>query len=378
MTRGGIYVHVPFCRRKCPYCDFYSTTDLALAPEFLDALEFEIRRCRPDPLIFDSIYIGGGTPSLLSAADLARILAALFARLRLQAPVEVTLEANPGSVGRAGLAAFRAAGVNRLNIGVQSFQDENLERLGRIHTAGDARRVFAQARAAGFDNLGIDLIYGLPGQGRAAWRRELAEAVRLAPEHIACYMLTIEPGTPLAQAQRDGRFQPAPEEQVAGLFLETSQFLTKNGYRHYEVSNFARSGPNGACRSRHNGKYWSYRPYLGFGPAAHSFVPPRRFWNHRSLERYCATLSVGRLPRAGQERLTRSQQMTEFIMLGLRTAEGVGLAEFRQRFGVDFNAVHGAAAADLQARRLLSLSGGRWAATLRGMLYLDTVTAALV
>jgi oxygen-independent coproporphyrinogen-3 oxidase len=378
VKHGGIYVHVPFCRRKCPYCDFYSIADLSLKPAFLEALELDIRRSRPGPLIFDSIYIGGGTPSLLAPAEVARILAALSAHIRFQEPVEITLEANPGTIGPQDLAGFRAAGINRLNLGVQSFQDENLARLGRIHTAGEARRVIAQAAAAGFDNLGIDLIYGLPGQRLDAWRQDLAEAVRLGPEHIACYMLTLEPGTPLFEAQRAGRFRPAPEERVAELFLATADYLTGRGYRHYEVSNFARTGPSGAWLSRHNCKYWSHHPYLGFGPAAHSFLPPQRLWNHRSLDRYLADLDAGRAPRAGQETLTPAEQLTEFVMLGLRTAEGVDLAEFRQRFGVDFKERFGAAAADLLARKLLTLSGGRCAATLRGMLYLNTVTAALI
>jgi oxygen-independent coproporphyrinogen III oxidase len=375
VTPGGIYVHVPFCRRKCPYCDFYSIADLSLMPAYLQALELEIRRSRPGRLVCDSIYIGGGTPSLLSAAQVGRILAALFAYIRFQEPVEITLEANPGTVGPQELAGFRAAGINRLNIGVQSFQDENLGRLGRIHTADDARRVLAQARAAGFDNLGIDLIYGLPGQGPEEWRQELAEAVRFGLEHIACYMLTLEPGTPLAEAHRAGRFHPAPEERAAELFLATADYLTGQGYRHYEVSNFARTG---AHLSRHNGKYWSCRPYLGFGPAAHSCMPPQRFWNHRSLKRYLADLAAGKSPRAGREELTAAQQMTEFIMLGLRTAEGVDVAEFRKRFGVDFNERFGVAAVALAARRLLTLEGGRCAATLRGMLYLNTVTAELI
>lgn len=375
MNCGGIYVHVPFCRNKCPYCDFYSITDPSLIPVFLDGLEREILRSRPGRRVFDSIYFGGGTPSLLAPTEVARILAALFSHIRFEEPVEITLEANPGTVSPPELSGYRAAGVNRLNIGVQSFQDESLSRLGRIHTAEEARRVLAQARAAGFGNLGIDLMYGLRGQGMDAWRRDLAEAVRLGPEHIACYMLTLEPGTPLSEAHRAGRFHPAPEGRVAQLFLATVEVLTGHGYRHYEVSNFARTE---AYLSRHNGKYWSYHPYLGFGPGAHSFLPPRRFWNHCSLERYTADLAAGKLPRAGQERLDAAQQMTEFIMLGLRTADGVDLAEFHQRFGVDFNERFGAAAAELQGRRLLTLSEGRCAPTLRGMLYLNTVTAALV
>jgi oxygen-independent coproporphyrinogen-3 oxidase len=377
----GVYIHIPFCIRKCAYCDFYSSTDLALKPVFLDALEREIRRRAPEQLLCDTVHFGGGTPSLLTPAEAARILAVLDAAVPLQPEVEITLEANPGTLGPDALSGFRAAGVNRLTLGVQSFQDPFLNRLGRIHTAGEARRQIAAARAAGFDNLGIDLIYGLPGQSPAAWRQDLEEAAGYGLAHIACYMLTLEPGTPLAERHRAGEFDPAPEEAVAELFLVTDQTLAENGYTHYEVSNFARIDPaaeEGAWVSRHNCKYWSYRPYLGFGPAAHSFLPPRRSWNHCDLARYLADVSMGRAPREGMEELSAAQQMTEIVMLGLRTKWGVELADFRRRFGAGPAAALAAAAEELIAGGLLSTGGGRLAPTLRGMLYLDTVTASLL
>jgi oxygen-independent coproporphyrinogen III oxidase len=378
---GGIYIHIPFCRRKCAYCDFYSTTDLSLMPAFLEALEREIRGVPPGALSCDSIHFGGGTPSLLAPPETARILCTLAAVVPLRSPVEITLEANPGTLGPAELSAFRAAGVNRLTIGVQSFQDPHLKLLGRIHTAAEARRVIEQARAAGFGNLGIDLIYGLPGQSRDSWRQDLEEAAGRGLEHIACYMLTLEPGTPLSERHRLGGFDPAPEKEVAELFLATEEFLTRSGYTHYEVSNFARCDPaaeGGAWVSRHNCKYWSYAPYLGFGPAAHSFLPPRRFWNHRSLTRYLSDLASGRAPREAAEELSGAQQMTEIVMLGLRTKWGVDLADFRQRFGEEPAAALTAAAEGSIARGLLKVNGSRLAPTLRGLLYLDRVTGDLL
>ena len=374
---GGIYVHVPFCVHKCAYCDFYSTTELSLKPAFLDALEREIRGA-PDRLACDTIHFGGGTPSLLTPAEAARILDALAAVVPLRPPVVITLEANPGTLGPSEFSGFRAAGVNRLTLGVQSFEDPCLKLLGRIHTAAEAHRAIDQARAAGFDNLGIDLIYGLPGQTPDAWRQELRAAVDRGLEHIACYMLTLEPGTPLSAQHAAGGFEPAPEAVVAELFLSTSEFLAANGYVHYEVSNFARAAANGPFYSRHNCKYWSGVPYLGFGPAAHSFLPPKRFWNHRSLKRYLENLARGAPARGGEEELSLEQLMTEAVMLGLRTAWGIDRADFGERFGAGPAAALSAAAEESIARGLLSADGDRLAPTLRGMLYLDSVTAELL
>jgi oxygen-independent coproporphyrinogen-3 oxidase len=376
---GGIYIHVPFCLHKCLYCDFYSVADLSLKPAFLEALAAEIASAEPGPLVFDTLYIGGGTPSLLEPAEIAAIIEAVFSRFRFQPPIEVTLEANPGTLDGGKLGGFRAAGVNRLNIGVQSFQTSHLKALGRIHTAGQAHAALDAARRAGFEEVGLDLIYGLPGQTQPQWSADLKSALAYEPEHIACYLLTIEPGTPLAEEQRSGRFQAASEEAAAELFLATSEFLSNRGYRHYEVSNFARIGAGGAVyASRHNRKYWTHAPYLGFGPAAHSFLPPRRFWNRRDIESYVAAVKKAGRAVSGEETLTREQEMLEVIMLGLRTATGIDLREFRERFGVDFLQAYGPAAAGLQSDGLIRLDSQHCAPTLRGMLYLNTVTAALV
>ena len=296
MSLAGIYVHVPFCVRKCAYCDFYSITDLGLKPAFLSALRAEIAATAAGGLVFDTIHIGGGTPSTLEPGEVEAILALLASRFRFEAPVEITLEANPGTVDRDRLKGFRAAGVNRLTVGVQSFDAANLELLGRIHTAAEAERAVADARAAGFDELGLDMIYGLPDQTASAWAADLERALAHAPEHLSCYMLTIEPGTPLGRLRDSGRLRPAPDDRVAELFTQTSEMLTARGYRHYEIANFARCDAAdcaGAHVSRHNSKYWAYAPYLGFGPAAHSFLPPRRFWNHGNLGRYVEAVRAG-------------------------------------------------------------------------------------
>lgn len=378
---GGIYVHVPFCLRKCFYCDFFSIVDPSLKPAFLEALSSEIFAADPGPLSFDTLYIGGGTPSILEPAEVKGIIDGLFSKFHFQEPVEITLEANPGTVDLEKLKGFRSGGVNRLNIGAQSFQEKNLAMLGRIHSAKQAHAALANARRAGFEDVGLDLIYGLPGQAFQDWSADLESALAHVPEHIACYMLTVEPGTPLAEEQRLGRFKPAPEADVAELFMATSEFLTARGFRHYEISNFARCGADsceGVRVSRHNSKYWTQAPYLGFGPGAHSFLPPNRFWNHRDVQHYVHEVKAARRPVAGEEVLTADQEMMEVIMLGLRTAAGVDLQDFKKRFGVDFMQVHGDAAAELQSQGLLRLEDGRCAPTLRGMLYINTIAAALV
>jgi oxygen-independent coproporphyrinogen-3 oxidase len=378
-TAAGIYVHVPFCLRKCCYCDFYSVTDLTLKPAFLKSLSSEIATVEGGALVFDTIYLGGGTPSILRPQEVGRILNDLFSKFRFEGPVEITLEANPGTVDYERLKGYRAAGVTRLNIGVQSFQKKNLAVLGRIHSAEQAHAALADARRVGFESIGIDLIYGLPGQRLPAWRSDLESALQHQPEHIACYMLTVERGTPLADEQRIGRFQTASEDRMAALFIATSEFLTSHGFRHYEIANFARCRADGrdAWISRHNSKYWVYAPYLGLGPAAHSFLPPKRSWNHRDVRRYLDDLNAGRRPLAGEEVLTADQEQMEVIMLGLRTAAGIDLRGFQERFGIDFRQAVGAAAENLAAQGLLSFQDGCCVPTLRGMLYLNSVTAAL-
>lgn len=372
MEPAGVYVHIPFCKRKCPYCDFYSLTDLDALPAFTGALQREIA-LRADPaLAVDTVYIGGGTPSLCPPEAVAALLAAMAAHFDLHPGAEITLEANPGALDTDGLARLRRAGVNRLNLGIQSFRDETLEFLGRIHTRSDAVAAIAAARRAGFDNLGLDLIYGLPGQTVRHWRRDLAQAIAHAPEHLSCYILTFEAGTPLQRALENGRVTKPGDRQVALLFDTTASFLAEQGYDHYEISNFARRP---AYRSRHNRKYWRCVPYLGFGPSAHSYRAGVRSWNAADLGRYCGRLAENRIPEDGREALTVAQQALETLLLGLRMKEGFSIPAFERRFGIAVSTTFGGLLDQLAGEGCLADRPGRCALTVKGMRYHDAIAA---
>jgi oxygen-independent coproporphyrinogen-3 oxidase len=327
-----LYVHVPFCGGKCAYCDFFSVPDLSLAPQWLDAISLETRHYQEQFPPFATLYLGGGTPSILSLGDFARLMELLRQAFAFSPDAEVTLEANPEDVSPEKLALWQGFGVNRLSLGVQSLDDAELTFLGRRHNARRAREALAACRHAGFANLGVDLIYALPGQTMDCWERTLAQVLEYAPEHLSCYQLTIETGTPLAGRLAQGQFPPAGEDAQAEFFLFTSRFLTAKGYFHYEISNFARSED---LVSRHNCSYWDHTPYVGLGPGAHSFDGRRRWWNHRSLGDYCRAASEGAPPVAGEEILTPEQLRLEMLMLGLRTRRGIPLGLINSAEGED-------------------------------------------
>jgi oxygen-independent coproporphyrinogen-3 oxidase len=372
---AGLYVHIPFCRRKCPYCDFYSLERLDSMSGFGDLLSTEIA-LRGDPrLAADTIYLGGGTPSLMPPDGVAGILEALGDHFLLEADVECTMEINPGTVSRASLSAYRQAGINRLTIGIQSFSDDSLAFLGRIHSARDGIRAVQEARDAGVENLGIDLIYGLPGQEASDWLRDLETAVALSPEHLSCYLLTVEAGTPLGRDCREGRTTPLPDDDQAHLFTLTREVLTKAGYRHYEISSFARSP---GTVSRHNMKYWTFAPYLGFGPSAHSYRDPIRSWNARDLDRYRQCLEKGQSPEDGRETLSREQRMIEAVFLGLRMIDGIDTDGFARRFGGRLELLLGPVLAGLEGEGMVVRSGNRIALTPAGLLVADGVARRLV
>ena len=372
---AGLYIHVPFCRRKCPYCDFASTADLTLLPDYVHALMAEISLTAGVMPAFDTIYFGGGTPSLLPAESLQRILSAVHSKHTILPDAEVTLEINPGTVSADQLTACRRMGINRLNIGVQSFQDGNLSLLGRIHDVRQSQETIAWAREAGFDNLGLDLIYALPGQSLQLWEHDLQQAVRQGVEHLSCYTLTFESGTELEKELRQGRLQPPSEALAAEMMTCTVERLADAGYQRYEVSNFARTA---ALRSRHNQKYWTLAPYLGLGPSAHSWSDPERYWNKKDAAAYIRDLREDRLPIDGRERLDRRQMITETVLLGLRTSDGIDTARFSARFGVSIQQLLGGVVSRLESRGLLTSHSGRIAATNRGMLLLDAITAAFI
>lgn len=376
-SSAGIYIHLPFCRRKCPYCDFYSEVGTERhRRRFLAALHQELILRADRDLAADSIYFGGGTPSLFAPAQIGGLIEGIAKLFHLSTDSEITLEANPGTVTRNTLEGYRAAGVNRLNLGIQSFNDRNLALLGRIHDARAARRALAAARAAGFDDIGIDLIYGLPGQAPENWQADLQAVLEAAPAHLSGYMLTYAPGTPLEADRIAGRIRPLPEAAVADLFDITVQVLTENGFVHYEIANFARAG-NPPAWSRHNRKYWNQAPYLGFGPGAHSYDGRVRRWNDADLGTYLQALENGHRPPGGEETLTREQQMIEAVFLGLRQTAGMDIEEFETRFEVQFETLFGPALADPVGAGLAVLGKGSCRLTRKGLLVADAVAARL-
>ena len=319
----GLYIHIPFCKSRCPYCDFYSITDDTLISAFLDALDAEARLYQNQFPAFDSLFLGGGTPSLLTGPQFAALMEMMRRHFVLAADREITLEANPDDLTAHKLAFFQDQGINRLSLGVQSFDEAELRFLERRHTAAQTIQALSLIRAAGFTNLGLDLIYGLPGQSLEAWLNTLKTALSFAPEHLSCYQLTLTPETPMGRLAAAGQLNLPDEETQRQFFLLTANFLTAQGYLHYEVANFARE-ERYVCR--HNLKYWTRTPYLGLGPAAHSFLAGRRWWNFSSVADYCSSLNAGAAPLAGSETLTPEQIRLETLYLGFRTREGVSLA----------------------------------------------------
>jgi putative oxygen-independent coproporphyrinogen III oxidase len=372
---AGLYLHIPFCSAICPYCDFAVVTgSRARRAAFARRLAAEAALWAGSPLAFDTVYLGGGTPSALSPEELALVLDAARGALAVAPDARLFLEANPEDVTPASLAAWRALGVRTLSLGVQSLDAEALRFLGRRHGPQEARRAVALAREAGFDTVSIDLIYGLPGQGAAAWRAGLAAAVALGPDHLSCYQLTLHEGTPFGRRKERGRLAELPEEAQAELFHLTHAYLGDAGYPAYEVSNFARAPEH---RSRHNQKYWDHTPYLGLGPSAHSFSDAgggsRRWWNERRLGEYEARVAAGERPVAGEEELAPADLALEALMLGLRRVEGIDTAELHARYGFDLAAANRAWIERLVEEGYLRQDGGRLAPTLRGLAVADSL-----
>lgn len=372
MPSAGLYFHIPFCKHKCPYCDFYSVTGLDHIAAFVVALQHETTLRAIPEMTVNTVYFGGGTPSLLPPDAVGDLLATVKTCFHLLTNAEVTLEANPGAVSGDELARLREVGVNRLNIGVQSFQDDALRFLGRIHDRAEAIAVIDQARSAGFDNLGLDLIYGLPGQTVSDWEEDLEQALTCRPEHLSCYILTFESGTPMTRDLQAGRVLPPDEARVVELFETTAAFLTERGYDHYEISNFART-PD--FRSRHNLKYWHFEPYLGFGPSAHSYRDKTRSWNLADLVIYNQRLSQDRRPEGGHEVLSEEQQVLEALLLGLRLKEGFSIVDFEQRFHLSVQATFGRLLNQLSEEGCLADRPGHCALTVRGMRYHNSISA---
>ncbi len=335
--RASFYIHVPFCLKKCDYCDFYSERALPGDMErFVAAAQQEMMLYQDHPVFaaaeFETLYFGGGTPSLLSEQAIERLMDQAHQRFRWISDPEITLEANPETLSLERLRAFRSLGITRLSLGIQSFSDTELQRLGRIHRADQAERSIESALQAGFDNISLDLIFAIPYQTLKQWQANLRRALSFKPNHLSIYGLTIEPKTRLQQRISAGEFRKVSESVERAMYLWSMEALANENYRQYEISNFAIPG----FECRHNMNYWNGRYYLGIGPSAHSYWENVRHWNVASIHDYFERLETGISPVAGDERLTPQQQMIEFIYLGLRTSAGIDLSEFETKFSVPF------------------------------------------
>ncbi|MEP7280226.1 MAG: radical SAM family heme chaperone HemW [Bacteroidota bacterium] len=327
---AGIYIHIPFCKKACHYCNFHFSVSLKNKNDFIAALlkEIMLQKNYLGQQEIETVYFGGGTPSILEKEDIGRILQQLQSCFSLAADAELTLESNPDDISAERLNDWKERGINRLSIGVQSFFDEDLRWMNRAHDANQARSAIALARQAGFHNLSVDLIYGTPGLTDQRWAENVSIALAMGIPHLSCYALTVEPGTALQKMIARHKKQDTDPEKQARHFLLLADWLQEAGYEHYEISNFALPGH----RSRHNSSYWGGKKYLGLGPAAHSFNGSVRQWNIANNARYIASLNLHTLI-FEEERLSPVQRLNEYIMTSLRVSEGLDLARVAAGFG---------------------------------------------
>ena len=335
-TSAGIYLHVPFCIFKCPYCDYYSieneVDDRSSRSKFVDSLLSEIKANSNTELDVGTIYIGGGTPSVLSGDQIQKILDTLREHFTILGDAEITLEANPDEIYKNKLIAYNEAGVNRLSIGAQSFQSEELKRLGRIHSPDDIGAAVEAARESGIDNINLDLIYGIPGQSADSARDNARKTIRLKPKHISVYSLTYEKDTPYYDMKESGEITPVDDNLEEELNVVIKDVLENADYKQYEISSYSLHGHE----SKHNSSYWNGAVYFGFGPSAHSFDGKDRWWNLRDVDTYMKKINNGESPIDEREELSREQLIFERIFLKLRTIEGLHLPSFEREFGIEF------------------------------------------
>lgn len=339
--------------------------------EFLKALFTEMNLYVSSWSRFDTLYIGGGTPSLLTMKQCHALLLHLRESFNFTESPEITIEVNPADLNFQDLQCLRDMGINRISIGIQSFDDQLLVFLGRRHTASDARNSMRDARKAGFNNISLDLIYGVPGQDLASWMDTLGETLTFDPEHLSCYQLTVEGDTPLGESHRTGAFVLPDEDAQYDFFMATSERLKGAGYIHYEVSNFAR---NREAISKHNSKYWNHSPYLGLGPSAHSFAETTRSWNTSSLPQYMIDLQEGKAPVASTETLSLEALRLEALFLGFRTKEGIHLKHFNTRFECDLLEEKAKMIEILQDSGFISIEDGYLCPTPSGLAVADSLS----
>lgn len=372
----GIYIHIPFCRSKCQYCDFYSiggSRDRRLVDNYIQALfvHFKETGALAGDYLVDTVYFGGGTPSFFGADNLRRIFAELQHRFRVDKDAEITFEANPDSVTENLLKKLRAEGFNRMSLGVQSDRDDVLKKLGRPHTYEQARQAVQLARSCGFDNISLDLMYGLPNQTAAQWEETLRHVIRLRPEHLSCYGLKVEKGTPLWEYKEAANL-PSDEVQ-ADMYLCAVDILSEAGYEQYEISNFARPG----FESRHNLKYWLGEEYVGFGPAAASDFAGKRYTYKSDIENYIRGLLKQDVPILSEcETIPARERAGEYVMLRLRTNRGISPEEYEKNYLMPFGPLLDLIR-PMAEGGLFMLRGGRWTLTPTGYLISNQIIARL-
>jgi oxygen-independent coproporphyrinogen-3 oxidase len=370
----GLYLHVPFCRAICNYCNFKrGLLDADLKRRYVEALEREIRAAARDEAA-DTIYFGGGTPSLLEPAEVRRLIAACADTFTLAPGAEITLEANPETVDAPRLSGFRDAGVNRISFGVQSFNDHELKRLGRLHDARRARDAIAEARAAGFDNVSLDLMMWLPAQTIAEWHANVRELIALGPDHASLYILELYPNAPLKEDMARAGWSQAPDDDAAEMYEWSMETLERAEYWQYEISNVARDGRE----SRHNLKYWQDGEWLGFGCGAHSTRGGARWRNVSGTGEYIAKIQSGESPIAERRTLTRDEKLQEALFTGLRLTEGVDVEALGARYDTDIHARYGASLEPYAAAGLVVREEARLRLTRRGMLLANEILSVFV
>ncbi len=370
----GLYLHIPFCSSICTYCNFNrGLFDADLKRRYIDAIEREIRAASGGHAA-DTIYFGGGTPSLLEPAEVTRLIAACAGAFTLAPDTEITLETNPETVDARRLAGFREAGVTRVSFGVQSFHDEELKRLGRVHDARRAREALAEARAAGFDNVSLDLMMWLPAQTIAAWRANVRELIALGPDHASLYILELYPNAPLKEEMARAGWSQAPDDDAAEMYEWSMGTLETAGYRQYEISNVAHPGRE----SRHNLKYWQDGEWLAFGCGAHSTRDGVRWRNVSATGEYIARMDSGETPVAERRALSREERLQEALFTGLRLAEGVDVMTLGARYDTDIHARYGAALEPYEAAGLVLREGRRLRLSRQGMLVANEILSVFV
>ncbi|MBK7884326.1 MAG: radical SAM family heme chaperone HemW [Chitinophagaceae bacterium] len=376
---SGIYIHIPFCKQACHYCNFHFSTSLSQKDELVIALVKEINLTpyiggimQPKAEVIETIYFGGGTPSILSTDDLKLIFEALNNKFVIAADAEITLEANPDDINKEKLLEWKSVGINRLSVGIQSFLEEELIWMNRAHTANESLLCIDQIKAAGFTNFSIDLIYGSPLLSDNDWKRNVEIVIEKNIPHISCYALTVEPKTALEKMIALQKKEDVDNDKQARQFLLLMNWMEKAGYEHYEISNFAKPG----MRSRHNSSYWQQKYYYGFGPSAHSFDGKKRKWNIANNALYIAALQKNTIP-FEEENLTPVQQLNEYIMTAIRTIEGIDLEYVRLQYGENFAEQVITLSDKYISSKKLKIENDKLVLTKEGKLFADGIAADL-